>query len=263
MSEKRMIGKKGQVTIFIIIAIIIVAGALLVYSFFPNIQTSLGLTVQNPQQFIQSCVEGEISDSVGVLSEQGGSLEPQHYILYNDDKIEYLCYTNEFYKNCIVQQPLLKEHIETEILGRINEDVNACFNSLKENLEGRGYNVAMNSGDKIVELLPAKIISTFDYSVTLTKGEDVQRYESFNVVVDNNLYELVTIGNSILKWETVYGDAETTVYMDYYHDLKVEKKVQGDGTTVYILTDRNTEDKFQFASRSVVMPPGFGVGEVQ
>jgi hypothetical protein len=253
--------RRGQVTIFIIIAIIIVAGALLVYSFFPDIQKNFGLTVQSPQQFIQSCIEGEIRDSVGLLSSQGGSLEPQHYILYNDEKIEYLCYTNEFYKNCVMQQPLLKEHIESEILGKINTDVDKCFSSLKASYEGRGYNVAMTSGKKTIELLPQKVISTFNYSLTLTKGEDVQRYNSFNVVVNNNLYELIAIGNSILGWETTYGDSETTTYMNYYHNLKVEKKIQGDGTTIYILTDRNTEDKFQFASRSVVMPPGYGVGQ--
>lgn len=251
---------RGQVTIFIIIAIIIVAAAFLIYSFLPEIQTSLGISVQNPQQFIQSCIEKEIQDSVDILSSQGGSLEPEHYILYNDDKIEYLCYTNEYYKNCIVQQPLLKEHIESEILGKINSDVDACFNSLRKSYEGRGYSVAMTVGEKRIELLPEKIISTFDYGVTLTKGEDVQRYDSFNVILDNNLYELTSIAKSIIEWETTYGNAETTTYMNYYHDLKVEKKTQMDGTTIYILTDIDTEDKFQFASRSVVMPPGYGMG---
>jgi hypothetical protein len=37
----------------------------------------------------------------------------------------------------------------------------------------------------------------------------------------------------------------------------VEKKKQGDGTTVYILTDRDTDEKFYFASRSIAIPAGF------
>jgi len=77
------------------------------------------------------------------------------------------------------------------------------------------------------------------------------------VILNNNLYELVSIVNSILNWEARYGDSETTIYMNYYHDLKVEKKKQSDGSTIYILTDRNTLDKFQFASRSVAWPPGY------
>ena len=44
--------------------------------------------------------------------------------------------------------------------------------------------------------------------------------------------------------------------MNYYHDLKVEKNKQTDGSTIYILTERDTENKFQFASRSVAWPPG-------
>ena len=81
-------------------------------------------------------------------------------------------------------------------------------------------------------------------------------------MLNNNLYELVSITNSILNWESKYGDAETTVYMNYYHDLKVEKMKQSEGTTVYILTDKNNENKFQFASRSVAWPPGYGVSQV-
>jgi len=45
--------------------------------------------------------------------------------------------------------------------------------------------------------------------------------------------------------------------MDYYHHLKVEKKKQGDGTTIYMITNRDTGDKFQFASRSVDIGSGF------
>jgi hypothetical protein len=45
--------------------------------------------------------------------------------------------------------------------------------------------------------------------------------------------------------------------MSWYPNLKIEKKLQLDGTTIYIITDRDTEEVFQFASRSVVLPPGY------
>ncbi len=262
-SEKRLnnflfTSKRGQVTVFIIIAIIIVAAALLIYSFYPDIKTSLGLEEKTPQGFIQSCIQDEIKADADKLSLQGGSLAPEHYILYNNDKIEYLCYTNEYYIPCVVQQPMLKEHIESEIKNEIDKKVDECFTSMKESYEKKGYDVALKSGEKKVELLPKRIVSTFNYSLTLTKGGDTERYDSFVVMLNNNLYELIAITNSILNWEVSYGDAETTTYMNYYHNLKVEKRKQSDGTTVYILTDRDTENKFQFASRSIAWPPGFG-----
>jgi hypothetical protein len=256
---KRGVGKNkgGQVTIFIILAIVIIVLGILVYMYFPQIKTTLGLGPKNPKSFIQACIEEKIEESVETLSLQGGSINPEHFILYDNEKIEYLCYTNEYYKTCVMQRPLLKAHIENEIKDEIKEEVKECFNSLKESYQKKGYSVDMKEGGTSIELLPKRIVSTFDYSLTLTKGES-EKYESFKVVLNNNLYELTSIASSILNWEARYGDAETTIYMNYYHDLKVEKKKQSDGTTIYILTDRNNENKFQFASRSVAWPPGFG-----
>ena len=254
---KKRLNKKGQVTIFIIIALVIVVLGILIYMFYPQIKAGLGLGPQNPTSFIQTCIEEEIKDGAEKLSLQGGSLSPEHYILYNSEKIEYLCYTGEYYKTCVVQQPMLKRHIESEIKNEIKEEVEACFNSMEESYRSQGYDVNLRKGETGIELLPKRIIATFNYSLILTKDES-EKYGSFRVVLNNNLYELISIANSIIEWETTYGDSETTIYMNYYHDLKVEKKKQSDGTTIYILTDRNTENKFQFASRSVAWPPGYG-----
>ena len=249
--------QKGQVTIFIIIAVVIVVLGILIYMFYPEIKAGLGLEPKNPPAFIQTCIEEEIESNVKKLSLQGGSLAPEHYIIYNNEKIEYLCYTGEYYKTCVVQQPMLKQHIESEIENEIKEEVEACFDSMKKSYQKKGYDVNLRKGKMSVELLPERIVSTFNYSLTLTKGEDLEKYDSFRVVLNNNLYELISIANSILEWEATYGDAETTVYMDYYHDLHVGKQKQSDGTTIYILTNINTENKFQFASRSVAWPPGY------
>ena len=45
-------------------------------------------------------------------------------------------------------------------------------------------------------------------------------------------------------------------YMQLYRGIRVEKLEQTDGTKIYILTNKETEDVFQFASRSLVFPPG-------
>lgn len=247
--------KRGQITIFIILAIVIVVLGVLIFLFFPKIQTGLGISTNNPQIFIQNCMEEEIENTVSVLSSQGGSFDPRNYFLYQDEKIEYLCYTGEYYIPCVMQQPMLKQHIENEIKNEINSKKKECFDSLRENFESLGYTVALKEGGTKVELLPNRIVVAFENDLTLTK-EDSERYDKLSVIVNNNLYELVSITNSILNMEARYGDSETTVYMNYYHDLKVEKKKQTDGTTIYILTDRNKGDKFQFASRSIAWPPG-------
>jgi superfamily I DNA and/or RNA helicase len=249
--------KRGQVTIFIIIAILIVGAAVLVYTLVPKVQTGTGFDANNPSGFIQDCMNDKITQTVKTISSQGGSLNPEFYFLYNEEKIEYLCYTNENYKLCVVQQPLLKPHIESEIKKDISEEVTACFNNLKANYEGEGYAVQLQIGKTKVELLPKRVITTFEnYTFTATKGE-TKMYNSFNVVLNNNLYELISISNSIIEYEATYGNADPRIYMTYYPDLKVEKNLRDDGTRIYTIMDRNTENKFKFASRSVAIPPGY------
>ncbi|MDP3992582.1 MAG: hypothetical protein Q8P79_03705 [Nanoarchaeota archaeon] len=254
--------KRGQVTIFIIIAILIIGAAVTIYMLVPRAETASVFDANNPAGFIQTCLEDEIEQTVDLVSSQGGSVEPDFSYMYLGDNIEYLCYTTENYATCVVQQPLLKQHIESEIREDISEEVETCFANLQENYRNDGYSVELQTGRTTVELLPKRIVTNFeDYVLTVTKGETA-RHDSFSVILDNNLYELTSIANSIIEWEASYGDVETTVYMTYYKDLKVEKKNQDDGTTIYILTDRNTEKKFQFASRSVVWPPGYGIDGV-
>ena len=246
--------KRAQVTIFIIIAIVIFVVGVLVYIFFLQIKSTLGGGVKNPQSFIFECIEEDIEDAVEKVSLQGGSIEPEHYILHDNEKVEYLCYTNEYYKLCVVQQPMLRPHIEKEIKNEIEDKVEACFNSLENSYDNQGYNVDLKPGPVKVQLLPQRVVSTFNYSLTLTK-EDTERYDSFDVVLDNNLYELISIANSILEFETTLGATDVTIYMDLYSNLKVEPKLLSDGTKIYIVTNRERGNKFQFASRSLVFSP--------
>ena len=249
-------GKRGQVTIFVIVAIIIVVVLFSIFLLFPKIKTSFSFEENNPSSYIQSCIEEEMMEGLDLVSAQGGSLDPEHYLLYNEEKLEYLCYTNEYYERCVMQQPLLKQHVESELTDYIASISDECFEDLKETYESKDYNVALDKGDYYVELLPNRVQVVYNYSLTLDKN-DVKKYDQITVSYKNNIYELVSIAMSILNFEAHYGDSETTLYMSYYRDLKVEKKKQTDGSTVYLLTELDTGNKFNFASRSLAWPPGY------
>jgi len=257
--EKRgkfKIQSKGQVTIFIIIAILIVGLAVLFFFVIPKTKITAVFDEKNPEAFIQSCLEDKIKDTIEIVSLQGGSIAPEHYFTYNNIDIEYLCYTNENYRTCVIQRPLLKQHVESEIENEIRGDVVNCFDALKKSYEERNYNVDMEVGRTTLELLPKRVVASFDYILTVSK-EQANRYDSFNVVLNNNLYELTSIANSVIEWEATLGDVDPRTYMTFYPDLRVEKNLRDDGTKIYVLTDKNTKNKFQFASRSLVFPPGY------
>ncbi|PJC23959.1 hypothetical protein CO058_00935, partial [candidate division WWE3 bacterium CG_4_9_14_0_2_um_filter_35_11] len=75
----------AQVTIFIIVAIVIVALGILIYLLYPKIESSLGGGEENPQTFMQNCLEENIAGTVDILSSQGGSMNPENYFLYNNE----------------------------------------------------------------------------------------------------------------------------------------------------------------------------------
>jgi len=248
--------KKGQVTIFVIIAIVIIALALLIYFFYPEITSNLGFASDNPNSFLQDCLEEQITESIEIISEQGGSIEPELTYNYLGQEVEYLCYTDKYYLPCVMQIAHLRKHIQNEILAYISDDITSCMADLKESYESRGYGVSLRQGDVEVELVPDNVLINFNHTLTLNKDSQ-EIYDGMQIAVKTKVYDLVAIAMNILNWEARYGDSETTTYMNYYRDLKVEKKKESDGTTVYILTNRDSKDKFQFASRSVAWPAGY------
>lgn len=246
---------RGQVTIFIIVAILIVGLAVLIYFLFPKIKSTINPATESPSQYIDTCMREKIQDTIEIVSLQGGSIDPGSYYLYENNKIAYLCYTDENYKLCTMQEPFIKEKIEGEIISGIEDSADSCFASMVANYRNDGYDVSIDYGDKNAELLPEKVVITFNNRLTLTKGE-TEEFKSFVIIINSRLYELTSIATSIIQKEAFYGDADQTIYMDLYSYLRAEKKKQTDGTTIYILTDRDNEDKFEFASRSLAFPPG-------
>ena len=248
--------KKGQVTIFIILALAILVIVFLLFRGGSFMQIISG---KSPITQIQDCVEEAVGESVDILSLQGGSLNPQFYFEYKGDKIDYLCYTEEYYKTCVMQKPLLRASIEREIGDYIDDKVKSCVDSVVADLKRDGYEVSFSEIENSVDLVPGNIFVDTKSDLTITK-DTTESYKTIKTGINSKLYEMIMIASSIANWEARYGDSETMNYMIFYPSMKGEKKKQGDGTTIYILTDRVSLNKFQFASRSLVLPAGFSGG---
>ncbi len=87
--------KRGQITIFIIIGILIVALAGVIYVVFPDIRSDISETPKTPSEFIQTCMKNDIENTIETISLQGGNYVPEHYIMYQGNPVSYLCYTNQ------------------------------------------------------------------------------------------------------------------------------------------------------------------------
>jgi len=244
--------KKGQVTIFILIAIVIFAVVLVL--FYPRIKVLF--VPAAPVGLVDECMQADIDKVVDRLSMQGGSLNPKLFFAYQGNNVEYLCYTNTYYQPCIMQQPLLLQHVEREIKGYIESRAKTCIATMKDEMEKRGYTVTSSYQGTDVEIVPGNINIIINAKVSVTK-EGTQTFNKFDIVKKSSLYDLVILSTSILKLETRLGDIETMTYMTYYPYIIVEKLKQGDGSKVYIISDTNTDDTFMFATRSFAFPGGY------
>ena len=241
--------KRGQVTIFIILGIVIVAGIL---SFFlwvqPTYFSEKGATIG-----FEGCVEDVVEDAIGELELKAGFMNPQFTYDYNGEKLTYLCYTNDYYKTCTVQVPFLKNAFDEQMEILIKDKVDACYENSVDELKAQGYSVI--SGDVNYDVLIEPSVVRVEIDAPTSVGG--QQFARFNVKVNAPTYDMVMIATSILQFETKYGDADTTSMMAFYPDYLIGKIKRGDGTTVYSLEHKVLGNKFQFASRSLAWPAGY------
>lgn len=258
LTQKSM-RKRGQTAVFIIVAVVIVVLGILIYLLYPKISTVFGMDAE-PNSFMKTCVEPTVKEGVELLSKQGGYLNPEGYVLHNGNMVKYLCYISSYYVPCYVQQPMIRAHFEQELEQMIQNKADECAGDLKEYYEDRGYDVSGGTNaEASVSVVPNRINIVVNIPMTLTK-DTTQRFEDFKFSIPSKLYSLLMTALSIIDFESTYGDSETTLYMQYYPDLKIRKTKLIDGSTVYTVGDVNSEESFTFASRSLAWPPGYGFG---
>jgi len=244
--------KRGQVSVFIIVALVLVA--IIVIIFLARNQLTSIISGETPIDQFKTCVKKATTEGINLLETQGGAIEPTNYYLYKGNKIDYLCYIEQDYKQCIMQKPLLKQAIETELKTFIQPKVQGCLNFLKQDLSGS--EVEFNQPEIEIELFPNNLLINLN-NIDLTISKDsTQTYNELKIDQKTKLYDLVMISSSIANWEARYGKAEIMNYMIYYPSIKVERFPQEEGTNIYILTNTKTQDKFMFASRSMTIPVG-------
>ena len=256
--KMKTLNKRGQVTIFIIIAILIVAAIALFFLFRQDIILLPGGGAdKNPKASFQNCIEDELREASDLISSQGGYVNPVLYKELDNKKISYLCYNSNYYESCINQEPMLIQHIKEEIKNQISEKVESCFKSYESGLKNAGYSMYVAYRDFDVQLVPNKILIDVDAEITTERNGETSTEEGFVVMFLSKIYDLAIVAQEITSQEARFCNFEQLGYMLLYPQFEIDKFRTGDGDTIYTIQDRKTEEKFKFAVRSCVIPPGF------
>jgi hypothetical protein len=256
--------RSGQVTIFIIIAVIIVSVIVTFFIFKSGLISKIGgKPEENPAPFLESCIKDKVKEAVGILSMQGGYISNTLYkkFRFEDENvfhnISYLCYTPNYYLPCVNQEPLLIQHLKDEIKDYISEDVSGCFDKLTSSLNKRGYTVDAKYNGFDVDLTEGRVIINVDAKLVLTKTGETSTQENFNIIIPTDFYDMAVVAQEIVSQEARFCYFEYVGYMNLYPQWNIDKIRTSDSVTIYTIEDKETQEKFRFAVRGCVIPPGF------
>jgi len=249
MNMEKEIDKTGQVTLFILIALVLVSVILI---FFLWVRPTYLLEESKGLRF-EGCVRDALEEGIGVLGVNAGFVNPSFTYPYDGDDFTYLCYTDEYYKTCVVQVPFLKNTFEGQMEEMLRSEIDACYLSSIDDLKAQGYDVS--SGDVDYKILREPGVARVEIEAPTTVGS--QKFTRFNIELNSHIYEMLMIATSILQYEAQLGDSDVSALMEFYQNYVIDKIKRSDGTTIYILEDKVLGTKFQFASKSLVWPAGY------
>ena len=249
-----MNNKKAQLTIFIIVAIVIVVGIVAAFWLMGRVDTDTP-TDLNPKQFVQKCVQDAIEDSVEKMLENGGQRVPSQAISYQGHEWNYLCYQADYYQGCYNIHPMLELQIESEIVRDTNDGIQRCFDTMREDLENRGYDVKGGATEYSINLLPGYVEINLMKPIDVSREETAQSFEDFTTRVLSPIYDLVQIAREVVNSEAQFCHFEYNGYMLLYPKYDI-RRIDYTDSKIYRLIDRGSGAELRFAIRSCAFAPG-------
>lgn len=256
--------RRGQVTIFIIIAVVIVAliATFLILRNNAVIPQIGGQQEQNPASFLQSCMEKKVEEATKLISSQGGYVNNplnKTFKFTNENSaadISYLCYTLDYYVPCVNQEPMLIQHLKKEVKDYISDDVKNCFDELTASLNQQGYTVDSKYNGFDIGLTEGRLEVLIDGKISLTKTGATSNYENLNISFQSKFYDTALVVQEIVSQEARFCNFEYIGYMLLYPQWEISKLRTSDSTIIYTVQNKNSLDAFRFAIRGCAIRPG-------
>jgi len=245
---------RAQVTIFIILAIVIVVGIIGAIIFMGRVNTETPTNL-GPQVFIDKCVKDAVKESVTKMLKNGGEILPTQAIMYKGEEWNYLCYQADYYQGCYNIHPMLELQIESEIVKDTSAAVQDCFDTVREDFEDRGYSVTGGTTQYSVDLLPGYVKVNLVKPIEVSRPGSSKSFEDFNTSVVSPIYDLVQVAREVVNSESQFCHFEYNGYMLLYPKYDI-RRIDYSDSKIYRLIDRNSGAEFRFAVRSCAFAPG-------
>jgi hypothetical protein len=213
-----MFNKKGQVTIFIIIAIIIVAGVVGFLLLIQNVKiTQIPASIQPFYNSFLSCLEDKTNVGISVLESQAGYIELPQFEPGNahmpfssqlnlfGNPIPYWYYVSG--NNIQKEQIPSQSDMEKSLANFIDEKIRECnYDSYYQS----GFDITQGEPTASVSIKNNNVDVKLNMDLRITKGEDTVLAENHKAIVKSNLGMLY---NSA---KTIYNKEQKELFLENY-----------------------------------------------
>jgi len=212
--------RKGQVTVFIIVAILILVGIGLYFSFRSSSQESdVPPSFQPAYTNFLNCLQGDVETGISVLESQGGYIYLPDYepgsqyapfgsqLNFLGNPIPYWYYVsgNNVAKD---QVPSLNE-MEDQLATFVSEKINGCdFSSYYD----EGYEVSIDTE----EIVPRVVINNDNVEVIADIGLSLVKGNESILVRDHKIQVKSDLGNLYYSAVRVYEEEQDSLFLEEY-----------------------------------------------
>jgi hypothetical protein len=235
--------KRGQITIFIIVAILLIATIGFYYIFKNDLgsQGSLG-EYGYVYSFVEECIKEVGTSATYYVSQNGGYFIPSE--LSNEEGIPYYYYSGQSYLPS-------KENIANEISEYVNEMLFFCTQNF---VEFNGLNISQGEINTQAVIEEEEIVFNIEYPVIIRKGEDTTVIRDFeNIKIFNRLGTIYNVASEIIEKQKGNNDTclSCSVNLAVENDLYVDMSLYENNSVLFTVEDQDYSPflKFKFINK--------------
>jgi len=228
--------KRGQVTIFVILAVLVVF-IILLFFFLQNKQnTSPNITneVQSINDFVLNCLKETGENGLVRFGEQGGYFIITDNIRSIEGNIPYYVYDK---KNLI----LSKEQVSQQLSAFVTQEINFCilnFKDFKPDFEVEHELNGVNT-----EILDNKVVFSLDYPISIKKADNTYTLNEFKSEISVRLGTIYAVSEEVVNEQLEHPES---ICLSCLYDLGRKNKVHIDmldygNSTIFKIIDDNSK----------------------
>ena len=242
--------KKGQVTIFILLGIVLVF-TILVLSFIFGKDALNFFRSKDTYSEISECIGEVVQPAVNDLLKNGGIGNPAITIRYAGVNYTYLCYTKENFKNCYSINPTPLTSVEKTLREKTVEEVKNCFTTSLKELEKKGYTIDEQELEYSISFVPSSILVKINKKIAISKENSSQVFEDFSFEIKSKFYELLLLANKIVDSNVKSCDFNYLAYTMFKRNYQITEK-NFMGSKIYTILEKSSNEEIKFAIRGCI-----------